>query len=118
VKKHETKWSNHENQHNYSHGACRHGGRSNLSGAEFKRAQDAQSGLVEAVYRLVHRREHKASESLCSHTLKSVASTVTAYTLTAYISSRSSGSGLFMSHPTSQAGLTAAASITQALPTG
>tara|TARA_B100000676_G_C17898973_1_gene743482 strand:- start:103 stop:255 length:153 start_codon:yes stop_codon:yes gene_type:complete len=50
--------------------------------------------------------------------LKSVAATVTAYTLTAYISSQSSGSDFSMSRPTSQAGLTAGASITQALATG
>ena len=36
----------------------------------------------------------------------------------AYISSQSSGSDFSMSQPTSQAGLTAAASITQALATG
>ena len=35
----------------------------------------------------------------------------------AYISSQSSGSGFSMFHPISQAGLTAAASITQAMAT-
>ena len=62
--------------------------------------------------------EHKASDSVCSYTLKSVASTVSAYTLTTYISSQSSGSGFSMSNLTSQAGLTVATLITQELATG
>lgn len=61
--------------------------------------------------------ERKASDSVCSCTVKSVATTVPASTLAAYIASETSGSGLSMSNLATQAGATAAASVAQALAT-
>ena len=61
--------------------------------------------------------EKKASDSVCSCTLKSVATTVPAAALTSYISGKATGSGLSMSNLATSAGVSAAAAVTQALAT-
>ena len=61
--------------------------------------------------------EKKASESVCSCTLKKVAVTVPAAALTSYISGQASGGSFSMSNLATTAGVSTAASVAQALTT-
>ena len=58
--------------------------------------------------------ERKASNSVCSRTLKSIATAVPPSAVTTYISSQSSGFGFFMSNLKSQASAMAEALIAKA----
>ncbi|MEL0114195.1 MAG: hypothetical protein VW835_20895 [Rickettsiales bacterium] len=61
--------------------------------------------------------EKKATDSVCSCTLKSVATTVPAAALTSYISGQATGSSFSMSNLATQTGVSAAVAVTQALAT-
>lgn len=61
--------------------------------------------------------EKKASDSVCSCTLKNVAQSVPAAALTTYISGQTSGSGFSMTNLATQASVQTAAAVAQSLAT-
>lgn len=61
--------------------------------------------------------EQKATDSVCSCTLKSVAQTVPASALISYINGKATGSGFSMSNLAVQSGVSAATAVTAALAT-